>query len=493
MKDANEKQAYADQKQFQLSHRRQWLFYIASLIVNDVVMTALAFLLAVWVRYNVSLPFFNLQATPTVPSWGVIILGLVPLWLIIFAFQGVYQKRNLLGGLQEYSGVFRATSFGMLVIVIFGFLQPLSTPARGWVLLAWVFAFTFIVTGRFTLRRVIYTLRRRGYFLSAALIVGSNTEAQLLAEQLLHWPTSGLAVLGFVGLDPVTEDSLDNELPIIGTLPDLERLVTDLDVEEIILATSALSQEQILDVFKTFGVRDGVNLRLSTGLFEIITTGIDVKEIASVPLVRVNQARLTGLDWLMKSVMDVIMSIGILVLAAPILLLISAMIKLDSPGPVIYRRRVVGIRGRPFDAFKFRTMAVDGDAILAASPQLQAELEATHKLKEDPRVTRVGQFLRKTSLDELPQFVNVLRREMSVVGPRMIAPEELSMYDKWDINLLTVPPGITGLWQVSGRSDLSYEQRVQLDMRYIRNWSILLDTQILLRTVVVVLEGRGAY
>jgi lipopolysaccharide/colanic/teichoic acid biosynthesis glycosyltransferase len=153
----------------------------------------------------------------------------------------------------------------------------------------------------------------------------------------------------------------------------------------------------------------------------------------------------------------------------------------------------MGIHGSQFDAFKFRTMHVNGDEILAGRPDLQAELLLTHKLKYDPRITRIGRLLRKYSLDELPQIFNVLKRDMSIVGPRIISPAEMDMYGDWGLNLLTVPPGITGLWQVSGRSDTSYAERVRLDMHYIRNWTIWFDLQILWRTVPAVLFGRGAY
>ena len=165
----------------------------------------------------------------------------------------------------------------------------------------------------------------------------------------------------------------------------------------------------------------------------------------------------------------------------------------DSPGSIIHRRRVMGMHGVEFNAFKFRTMHENGDEILEAFPELHEELEKNFKLKEDPRVTKMGQFLRKTSLDELPQLINVLRREMSLVGPRIITPAEVEKYEKWDINLMTVRPGITGLWQVSGRSDVTYEERVRLDMHYIRNWTIWLDIQLLFQTIPAVLRRRGAY
>ncbi|MCB0127406.1 MAG: sugar transferase, partial [Caldilineaceae bacterium] len=181
-------------------------------------------------------------------------------------------------------------------------------------------------------------------------------------------------------------------------------------------------------------------------------------------------------------------------LLLPVLSLLALAVKFDSPGPILYRRRVLGVGGKEFDAFKFRTMHVNGDEILARHPELRAELQATHKLKNDPRITRVGKLLRRTSLDELPQFLNILLGQMSLVGPRMISPAEAEMYGQMRQNLLTVKPGLTGLWQVSGRSDLTYSDRVQLDMQYIRNYSIWLDLQILFfQTVPAVLKGSGAY
>ncbi len=225
----------------------------------------------------------------------------------------------------------------------------------------------------------------------------------------------------------------------------------------------------------------------------MITTGLTVNEFAYVPLVYVNKVRLTGSDDFLKSVLDYFITITGLVLISPLLLLITLLVRFSSPGPILHKRRVMGINGKHFNALKFRTMVVNGEEVLERHPKLKEELEKHHKLKNDPRVTRVGAFLRKFSLDELPQLFNVLKRDMSLVGPRMISPEEVAMYKQFDMNLLTVPPGITGLWQVSGRSDISYDERVRLDMYYIRNWSIWLDLQLLFQTIPAVLKGRGAY
>ncbi|MFO7540550.1 MAG: sugar transferase [Chloroflexota bacterium] len=194
-----------------------------------------------------------------------------------------------------------------------------------------------------------------------------------------------------------------------------------------------------------------------------------------------------------KVILDYLLVIPGIIAILPLLLLIALAVRFSSPGPIIYRRRVLGQGGREFDAFKFRTMYINGDEILTRYPRLKAELDANYKLKCDPRVTPVGQLLRKFSLDELPQLFNVLLQDMSLVGPRIIAPDEISKYGEYGDKLMTVMPGITGLWQVSGRSDIIYEERVQLDMAYIDNWSIWLDIKILLRTLPTVLKGEGAY
>lgn len=182
-----------------------------------------------------------------------------------------------------------------------------------------------------------------------------------------------------------------------------------------------------------------------------------------------------------------------LVVLSPLLLLIALLVKLSSPGPVIHRRRVVGQYGKLFDAYKFRTMVVDADAWLERSAELQARFSVNHKLPDDPRVTAIGRLLRRYSLDELPQLVNVIRGEMWLVGPRMIAPEELEKYGPFGPKLMSVKPGLTGLWQVSGRQTTSYAERVRLDMEYIDNWTVATDCRILLRTLGAVIRGTGAY
>ncbi len=196
---------------------------------------------------------------------------------------------------------------------------------------------------------------------------------------------------------------------------------------------------------------------------------------------------------ILKAMLDYVIVVPALIFILPLLAILALAVKLDSPGPIIYRRRVLGKNGRTFDAFKFRTMYVDGEEILAQYPALQAELARNYKLKCDPRVTRVGALLRKFSLDELPNLFNVLRGQMSLVGPRPPTPDEVALYEPWHRQRLKIMPGMTGLWQVSGRSDIPFEEMCLLDIFYIENWSVSLDTRIMLQTIPHVLFGNGAY
>jgi exopolysaccharide biosynthesis polyprenyl glycosylphosphotransferase len=324
--------------------------------------------------------------------------------------------------------------------------------------------------------------------------VGSNGEAVALAEQLKGWRTSGLCVVGFVKGSQSDGEREKAGLPLLGPVADVEKIVRWHGLEELVVAMTDLSRDELLDLFERVSSLPDVELRLSSGLFEVLTTGVQVKTLGCVPLVSLSKTRLEPVELVLKTILDYALTLAGVMMLAPVFAAIALLIKLDSPGPVFHRRRVLGVGGKPFDAFKFRTMFVNGNEILTRYPELLAELRANHKLKDDPRITRVGLWLRKYSLDELPQLFNVLLGQMSLVGPRMIAPEEAENYGRLRTNLLTIKPGLTGLWQVSGRSDVSYPERVRLDMHYVRTYSIWRDLQILLiQTLPAVLRSRGAY
>jgi len=463
-----------------------------SLVVLDTSALIAAFGLAYLLRFrSIWLPYYS---TFSLDFYSRIVFGSIPAWLIIFAAYRLYDVRYLFGGTGEYARVTSACTFGMMVLIAYSFFDRERTSiSRGWLLISWVMSIATTETGRFLARRLVYHLRKQGYLTSRVVIVGTNGEGRAIAEQFRAAPKVGLEIVGFVDdSQPVGMIVLD-DLRVLGGSADLESLIQRLDIEELLIAAPSLPRENLLDLFQRFGARDDVDLRLSSGLFEILTTGVQVKEIQRVPLVSFDKVRITGLNLILKAALDYGLALIVLVLCGPLLALIAVAIVLDSPGPILYRRRVLGRGSRPFDALKFRTMVPNADDILSSDPEMMATYKNGYKLKRDPRVTRLGAFLRKYSLDELPQVFNVLRGQMSLVGPRMITLEESKEYGQWRLNLLTVKPGITGLWQVSGRSDLSYKQRIRLDMHYIRNYSIWLDLQVLFRTIPAVFNGNGAY
>lgn len=477
-------------KALPLSRQKRQAIITFVLIFGDILAIGGAFWLAYQLRFTV-LPYL---APFSEASYRQLVFGMIPVWLAIFAVFQLYNPHILFGGVQEYSRVFSAVTAGIFALIVYGFLgREEITISRGWLVISWFLALVLVLGLRFMMRRVVYFARRSGRLLSPALIVGANDEGCALAEQLRNWPSSGLYITGFIDDNRPMGSFVSNGYKVVGRLDDLESVIDKKNVEELIIAPTALTRNQLITIFQAFNPNPDLNLRLSSGIFEVLNTGLRVKELANVPLVEVSHSRVTGIDAILKFIIDYAVATAGLILLSPLMVLIAALVKLDSPGPVIYRRKVMGTNGTPFDAFKFRTMRINGHEILAAYPELQEQLEQDAKLKDDPRVTRLGNILRKFSLDELPQFINVLLGQMSVVGPRMISPPEMVHYGKWGMNLLTVKPGITGLWQISGRSDVSYEERVRLDMQYIRNWSIWTDIYIILATIPAALRKKGAY
>jgi len=477
--------------------RTQERLIIAGLLVIDMITLAVAFLLALAARFNNPwLPYFGEFALST---YTRLILWGIPLYMLIFAIHRLYDPHTLFCGTSEYARVGNACTFGIVAVIVLGFFErnPSYEVSRGWLVAAWLLSILAVGGGRFVFRRIVHHLRWKGLLLARAVVLGTNEEAKAVAEQLRSNPGGGLQLIGFVGdhYEPGTH-VLDG-LRVLGSTADLSHLVRDHDIHEVIVAPTSVTREHLLDVHRTLSNFPHVHLRLSSGLYEILTTGVEIYDVGNVPLISLNRLRLSQFEAVLKSCLDYGLAIPGIIIVSPLLLLIAILVRCSSPGPIIYHRRVLGVGGKPFGAYKFRTMVVNADRVLAdmleKDPELRREYESGQKLKNDPRVTRLGRFLRRYSLDELPQVFNVLKGEMSLVGPRMISPEEAARYGKWSMNLLTVKPGITGPWQVMGRNDLPYDERVRLSMQYIRNYSIWTDIKLLYQTFMVVIKGKGAY
>ncbi len=465
-------------------------FLLGMLVLNDILIVLASFAEAYAVRFWSGLPFFD-EGWVNPQFYAAVVLAMTPVYLILFHIYGLYNPVNLFGGATEYARMFNAVTTGMLLVIIVSFLFPEFVVARGFLLLSWGLLVVCGISGRFVARRFVYAQRRAGRFVDRALIIGANPEGIAIAEQLRSAKINGTNIVGFIDdYLPVGSEPIPG-VPVLSTSSAFALQIHLHDIDTVIVANTAMMREQLLSLYSTLDTFQDVEVRLASGLFELLTTGVRVREEGFVPLLVLNKTRITGVHLIAKTILDYTIAATALIVLLPFFIIIAYLIKRDSPGPIIYRRRVVGQGRREFDAFKLRTMHVDGDRLL--TPEQKRELEEHGKLKDDPRITRIGAFLRKYSLDELPQLVNVLRGEMSLIGPRMITRQELEKFGKWQHNLSTVKPGLTGLWQVSGRSDLSYEDRVRLDMHYIRNHTIWLDLQILFQTIPALLTGRGAY
>ena len=315
-------------------------------------------------------------------------------------------------------------------------------------------------------------------------------------EHLLHlYRTlgSGRSGIEYELLGVVTSDEeTDLPLPRLGSAESLRAVLAEQPVDELIVTDSDFDERELLELVDQ-AHRSGVRIRIAPRTTELLTKHADYVPGQGMPLFEIRQPVLVGLDWAVKRAFDVVVSLVVLVVGLPFWLAIAAAVKLTSRGPVLYSDRRVGLGEQEFGMLKFRTMYAD-------AAELQAELEdaneapgALFKIRDDPRVTRVGRFLRRFSLDEIPNLVNVLRGEMSLVGPRPLPTRDFSLLEEWHLKRYLVLPGMTGLWQISGRSNLSFDDLVRLDFYYLDNWSIWLDITILARTIPAVISQRGAY
>ncbi len=417
--------------------------------------------------------------------------------LIIFSVAlafilGLYTDRDLLTWTSGLSDAPRTlTAALMLTWPIFAVVAALGIDhAAGVAIVA-----TFITAVGDSLARAL----ARGWAHQVAplrqrtVMVGSGMVVDRLADRLDRHVEFGLETIGLVDDDVHTLDG-SQRLPKLGSLDQLDNVLDECNVDRVIIAFSRASHQQLLSCIRT--CRDqGVAVDIVPRLFELIDSGPALSQIGGLPLISISMPRLTRVSRAAKRLLDVFVSGAMLTILSPLLLVVAIAIKLDSRGPVVFRQVRAGRGGEEFRVFKFRSMYRDAEQ---RKRQMEEENEATDgvmfKIKRDPRITRVGGFIRRTSIDELPQLINVLKGDMSMVGPRpLILDESKHAAQSWHARRLDLRPGITGPWQVSGRSDLPFQEMVRFDYQYVSGWSLARDIEILLATVPVVLSGRGAY
>ncbi|HEY6807045.1 MAG TPA: sugar transferase [Pyrinomonadaceae bacterium] len=481
------------------------------LVVSDAIAAALSFIGAFVFRQN--LPAFAPHGwtwSNSFAPYGALLALVILIRVLTMRYADLYRIRGEFSLVDDSLRLFKATAIGSLLIVAAaflyrgGFAYRSFSYARGVFLVDFVFAFISIGLIRYVVRAVQTLARRRQINLIPTLVVGRGNEAALFIKEMRERPTLGYRVIGVVDIKPVEGREADvyEGVPVVSNLEGLPDAIRDSGANEVIIADPNVNAETLFEVMIRCGRRRGVEFRIAPSLFNSLPRKTEIDQIGVLPMIRLFREPLSSSARLLKRTCDIVISALAIGLLFPLWLLIAVLIKLDSRGPVFYSQERVGMDGRLFLVFKFRTMKAGADsevhrqyqkAFIAgrAEANLGDDGKPTYKLQADPRITRIGKLLRRTSLDEVPQLLNVLMGDMSVVGPRPPIPYEVEAYELWHRKRLDMKPGLTGLWQVSGRNRLPFEEMVRLDLFYIENWSLLLDLKIILRTGLVMIGGEG--
>ena len=455
--------------------------YLAALVGGDVLLGAAAGAVLVG----------EVMATPrSALLWACLLLPV--LWPAHVALAGGYAARVAALGREELSRVLRA---GLAALALVGFASyafELELSRRLVVLVLPALVLASLVL-RYAARARLRALRRSGRCTKRVLLVGRGQAVLSLAERLAADPSSGLVVVGACVTDPDQRHVAGvTGLPVAG-LADVAATAADLGVDTVAVTSASETAAEYLRRLSWQLEGSGLELLVAPGLIEVAGPRLHIRPFDGLPLLAVEQPRFEGWRRVVKALVDRGLALAALVALGPLLMVLAVAVRCDSPGPVFFRQERVGKDGHTFSMIKFRSMVVDAEVQLARLRETNESDGLLFKMRADPRITRTGRWLRRLSLDELPQLFNVLGGSMSLVGPRPPLPVEVARYDGSITRRLLVKPGLTGLWQISGRSDLSWEESVRLDLRYVENWSLAMDASILWRTTRAVLSSSGAY
>ncbi|RNM17316.1 sugar transferase [Nocardioides pocheonensis] len=416
--------------------------------------------------------------------------GMIALWLLLLVLFGAYRVRNYGAGFEEFRAIAVASLVTFGVACTFGFLAA-HHPTRGYPILFFVIGTPLLVLARYIDRRTLHLARQQGRLSIRMIALGSPQAVREIVDVLARAPWMGYRVIGMCA--PSGQQADDVGVPVLGEIDDVRRLATDHNVDGVIVAGGSYSSAA--DLRRLGWALQGLELDMLVvpSLTDIAGPRVHMRHVAGLPFVQVEEPQSDRAGGWAKRSFDLVVAAVLVAVLSPLLLLVALMVRLQDGGPVLYRQRRVGADGAEFDMIKFRSMVVDAEARLADLAHANEQDGVLFKIREDPRVTTVGRFIRKFSIDELPQLFNVLRGEMSLVGPRPPLVNEYEQYEQDTHRRLLVRPGMTGLWQVSGRSDLPWSEAVRLDLYYVDNWSMVIDLVIMVKTVKAVLVTRGAY
>lgn len=487
----------------------------ASLVLADLLIAPLALISSFWWREGG--PVFG--STSSFWGWdshfapyGALLLFVVPARLLLNSYYELYRLRGEFSFVNEGLRIFKASAIGSLLIVAFTFLYRGGFEFRAFSYARAVFVLDFFLVFaaflflRFAVRGFQMLVRQKGLNLIPTLVVGQGQEAALFIREVRERPALGYRIIGVVEsgtLGPLGQDEFEG-VPVVSDFKGLPDAIRDSGANEVVITDPSVSGDALFEVMMRVGRGHGIEFRIAPSLFNCLPRKTEIDQIGALPVITLFREPLSSVARVVKRGSDLIVAGLAIAVLSPLWLLVAILIRLDSKGSIFYRQERVGMDGRIFLFLKFRSMRLNADDSLhreyqkrfitgSADANLGDEMKPAYKLTADSRVTRVGRVLRRLSLDELPQLLNVLRGDMSIVGPRPPIPYEVEAYELWHRKRLDMKPGLTGLWQVSGRNRLTFDEMVRLDLYYIENWSLLLDIKILLRTLPVMLRGDDAY
>ena len=474
---------------------------IAALLYAADLSSTLAALLAAYGLRHIVLPglfpaTFRLGLFD-LPHYLTLVGPIVVIWTGLLFGMSAYKSRRTASLRGEVALVSRAAVFGSVLLTLVVYGARWDFISRPFLLIFAILDLLFLVGERVAIRVLARNTRARGFNYRTVLLVGDTPRARSMAKLIHEHPWWGWKLLGVVREERAVDiaspgGDTSSGLPVLGTLADMPRILTEIPVDEVMLAVDRPELESLEEVF-LLCEEMGVKTRLALDFFPHVLARVELEELDGIPLLTFSTTPEDALALLAKRGIDVALSLLIGGVSLVPMLVVAALIKLTSRGPVLFRQTRCGLYGRPFTLLKLRTMVEGAEDRLEEVAHLNEHEGPIFKSKHDPRVTLLGRLIRRFSFDEVPQLWNVLKGEMSLVGPRPPLPQEVARYERWQRRRLSMKPGVTGLWQVSGRNEITdFESWMELDLAYIDNWSLALDAKILLRTIPAVLSGRGA-
>ena len=464
-----------------------------ALVLGDVLAAIVSYIIAAAIIYG-SFGFVSMG-----PALAAIqLMWIVVLWPAAFALFGLYQRKIDLSVIDTWPRIVSAASLATmarLTLVLFaGGILGIDDIDRFKVsIAAWALAIILIPIARWAVRYAQRRARTQGFTEKRTLIIGAGHVGTLMADKMLRRPALGLKPIGFLDPDPMPLAAREPMgLPVYRDVEKLESILREQQVTHVLVAFSTEGFMRAFDVIERCAIL-GVEVSIVPRFFEISASEPRTDEIEGIPIMTLQRTRFSPGLTATERAIDLVLGGIAMLLALPVMGVVALAIRLEDGLPVLYRQARLGKDGKPFTMYKFRSMVMCAEEQLDDLADLNEATGPIFKMNNDPRVTKVGKFIRRYSFDELPQIFNVMRGDMSLVGPRPPLPSEVEEYGAWECRRLGVVPGITGLWQVLGRSELTFEEMVSLDLNYIWNWSPWLDIQIMARTVGAVLHGRGAY